>query len=190
DAPGQFSGNFEHDDSDFIIRSGDGVDFHVQKAYIKPAHFFRGLLNPPNGQVQPHEWRDGKPVVVLAQPSDVWFRLLSLVYPPCDDSLDQYSLGEHNLDGVNAMHEAADFYGFERVMKLLEKMLAAPALLDSHPHRVFVIARLRGMDNLACAAALHTLNTPVCPPGLRIPELELLPGGAFQRLHDFHHACG
>ncbi|KAJ6476506.1 hypothetical protein C8R47DRAFT_1020866 [Mycena vitilis] len=195
DAPAPFDGPSSRCTPDFIIRSGDGVDFHVLQAFMREfADFFFDLLRPPTSAqpavLQPDLFRDGKPVLVLPEPAAVWFRLLSLAHPARPETLSQYSLGAHNLDGVAAVHEAADKYGFENVQKLLEDMLASPDLLFKHPHRVFAIARLRGLDALARTAALHTLRLPVCPPDLVIPELELLPGAAFQRLHEFHHKCG
>ncbi|KAJ7843291.1 hypothetical protein B0H13DRAFT_1909433 [Mycena leptocephala] len=94
-----------------------------------------------------------------------------------------------NLDGVWAVHEAANKYLFMGVQELLEKMLESPVLL-AYPHRIFAIARLRSLPELARKAALSTLNSPVCPPDLVFPELELLPAQTFQQLHEFHHACG
>ncbi|KAJ7679541.1 hypothetical protein DFH06DRAFT_1415750 [Mycena polygramma] len=194
DAPAPFDGQSARCPPDFIIRSGDGVDFHVLQAFMREfADLFADLKPPPSGQpavLQPDLLRDGKPVLVLPEPAAVWFRLLSLAHPARPETLSQYSLGAHNLDGVAAVHEAADKYGFENVQKLLEDMLASPDLLSKHPHRVFAIARLRGLDAVARTAALYTLRLPVCPPDLVIPELDLLPGAAFQRLHEFHHKCG
>jgi hypothetical protein len=190
DGPAPFSG--EHDqDSDFdvpdlIVRSGDGIDLHVHKAILKfVSIFFRNMLNGAGKPTDPH--REGKPVVILLESCTVLHRLLCLAYP---GSAEHYSLTAQNLDGVWAVHEAADKYVFKGVLELLEKLLNNPILIDAQPHRIYAIARLRSLPELARKAALATLTFPLCPPDLLFPELEELPALTFQRLHQFHHACG
>ncbi|KAJ6592809.1 hypothetical protein B0H19DRAFT_9888 [Mycena capillaripes] len=190
DAPAPFSGQHDPEDSadapDFIVRSGDGVDLHVHKAILKfVSIFFRNMLDGAGSATDLH--RDGKPVVVLPEPCDVLHRLLCLAYP---GSAEHYSLTAQNLDGIWAVHEAGDKYVFKGVLEMLERMLANPVLIEAHPHRIFAIARLRDLPDLARKAALATLKFPVCPPDLAFPELEHLLAATFQRLHEFHHACG
>ncbi|KAJ7925546.1 hypothetical protein B0H13DRAFT_1863007 [Mycena leptocephala] len=165
DGPAPFSG--EHDqDSDFdgpdlIVRSGDGIDLHVHKAILKfVSIFFRNMLNGAGKPTDPH--REGKSVVVLPEFCTVLHRLLCLAYP---GSAEHYSLTAQNLDGVWAVHEAADKYVFKGVLELLERLLNNPILIDAQPHRIYAIARLRRLPELARKAALATL-------------------------HQFHHACG
>ncbi|KAJ7925648.1 hypothetical protein B0H13DRAFT_2568420 [Mycena leptocephala] len=190
DGPAPFSG--EHDlDSDFdvpdlIVRSGDGVDLHVHKTILKfVSTFFRNMLNGAGNPTDPQ--RDGKPVVVLPESCIVLHRLLCLAYP---GSAEHYSLTAQNLHGVWAVHEAADKYVFKGVLELLEKLLNNPILIDAQPHRIYAIAQIRSLPELARKAALATLAFPLCPPDLLFPELEELPALTFQRLHQFHHACG
>jgi hypothetical protein len=170
---------------DFILRSGDGFDLHVHKAILQfVSVFFKNMLDGAGvGDLE----KDGKPVVILSEPCVVLHRLLCIAYP--GRSLEHYSLVAQNLDGVWAVHEAANKYLFMGVQELLERMLESPVLL-AYPHRIFAIARLRNLPELARKAALSTLNSPVCPPDLVFPELELLPAQTFQQLHEFHHACG
>ncbi|KAJ6539830.1 hypothetical protein DFH09DRAFT_1283121 [Mycena vulgaris] len=191
DAPAPFSGEPDPEESipppDFILRSGDGVDLHVHKDILKfVSVFFKNMLD---GAGDPTEiQRDGKPIVVLPEPSAVLYRLLCLAYP--GHSLDHYSLAAQSLDGVWVVHAAANKYLFIGVQKLLKSMLENPALLDAHPHRVFAIARLCELPDVARKAALSTLKSPVCPPGLTFPEMELLPAVTVQKLYEFHHSCG
>ncbi|KAJ7441027.1 hypothetical protein B0H11DRAFT_1827244 [Mycena galericulata] len=193
DGPAPFSGALDPEgnipDSDFIIRCGDGVDLHAHKSILQfVSVFFKNMLDG-TGATNPTDLRrDGKPVVELPEPSSVLYRLLCIAYP--GRSLEHYSLAAQNLDGVWAVHEAANKYLFMGVQELLEKMLADPVLLEAHPHRVFAIARLRDLPELARKAALYTLKSPVCPPGLLFPETQLLSAAIFQNLHEFHHACG
>ncbi|KAJ7192667.1 hypothetical protein GGX14DRAFT_479829 [Mycena pura] len=177
DAPPPFSGCNDADDtfrtpSDFIIRSHDGVEFHLHKDILKMvSHCFDGMFSVPGGDGNPCELeRDGKPVVVLPEPASVLSRLLSLAYPALSPG--RYTLKEADLDGVVALHAAANKYQFIHVQCLLERMLENSSLLESHPHRVFAIARLRDLPDLARKAALSTLEYNVCRTWTReIPDL-------------------
>ncbi|KAJ7016110.1 hypothetical protein C8F04DRAFT_1165146 [Mycena alexandri] len=172
DAPAPFSGVLDPDSDDsapdFIIRSGDGIDLH-------------GPRLPGDSQ------RDGKPIVELPESCPILHRLLYIAYPQTSVN---YSLTEETLNGIYKVHEAAHKYLFIQAQRALESMLAEPALLDAHPHRIFAIARLRDLPDLARKAALSTLKTPVCPQGLLSPETEVLSASTFQKLHEFHHLCG
>ncbi|KAJ6578849.1 hypothetical protein DFH09DRAFT_1148490 [Mycena vulgaris] len=192
DAPAPFSGapDPEKVRSDFILRSSDGVDFHVQKDMLKAvSDFFDGIFSLPPGNYDPNELRrDGKPGLVLRQPSAVLYGLLSLVYPA--QSFGQYEFGTDDFDEIVAIHDAAYEYQFTGVQRLMKEMLKSPDLLDAHAHRLFAIARLRELPELARAAALYTLKSPVCPAAPEFPEMKLLTWADAHELYDFHHSCG
>ncbi|KAJ7757390.1 hypothetical protein DFH07DRAFT_819483 [Mycena maculata] len=200
EAPVPFSGEPDPEDKspapDFIIRSGDAVDFHVHKTILSFAspffnHMFSGAGNSGGmgeGGKSVDLQRDGKIVVVLPESSAVLYRLLCLAYPA--HSLVHYSLDAHNLDGVWEVHKSANKYLFIDVQNLVENMLESPSLLDAHPHRVFAIARLCDLHDIARKAALSTLKSPICPPDLLFPELDRPPASTFQKLSEFHHSCG
>ncbi|KAJ7185028.1 hypothetical protein C8R46DRAFT_1065753 [Mycena filopes] len=171
---------------DFILRSGDNIDLHVHKDILRFASvFFKDLFS--SADVPIAVTKDGRPVLVLPESGDALYRLLCVAYP--GTTLDTYALGSHNLDGIWAVHETANKYLFLDAQSLVERMLEAPALLASDPHRIFAIARLRGLRGLAQKAALSTLNSSVCPKGIRFPEMELLTAASMQRLYEFHHTC-
>ncbi|KAJ7127254.1 hypothetical protein C8R43DRAFT_699845 [Mycena crocata] len=176
---------------DFILRSADNVDLHVHRDYLKfVSVFFRDMLDAEPAAVHEIE-RDGKPVVVMDAPYAVWYRVLRFAYPV--QSPEQVSLTAQNLDGIWAVHEAAHKYIFlaaeQLIESLLSTMLDAPRLTDAQPHRIFAIARVRGLPELARKAALRTLPHPICPPG-PFPEMDLIPTSTFHQLYDFHNACG
>ncbi|KAJ7079928.1 hypothetical protein C8R43DRAFT_1143180 [Mycena crocata] len=190
DAPTPFSGATDPDDSippsDFILRCADGADLHVHKDILKFVsvffkNMFAGASDPTAMQ------REGKPILELPEDSTLFYRLLCIAYP--GRSLEHYSLAAQNLDGVWAVHQIANKYLFIGVQELIEKMLANPTLLKSHPHRLFAIARLRELPDLARQAALYTLKSPVCPD-IMFPEMELLTATTLQRLYNFHRTCG
>ncbi|KAJ7465979.1 hypothetical protein FB451DRAFT_1486188 [Mycena latifolia] len=191
DAPAPFSGAPDPEETippaDFILRSSDGVDLHVHKDILKfVSVFFKNMLDGAGHETELH--RDGKPILALPEPGAALYRLLCIAYP--GESLEHYSLAAQSLDGVSAVYTAANKYMFIRVQKMLKAMLDNRTLLDAHPHRLFAIARLCELPDLARTAALSTLKYPVCPPGLVFPEMELLTAATFQKLYNFHHSCG
>lgn len=193
DAPAPFSGAQDalaiHRPPDFILRSSDGVDFHVHKEILKFASdFFDNMFSFPKDSNDPSELRrDGKPILVLPEAGSVLHRLLSLAYPA------QTTQGEANelkdFDIIVAVLEAANKYQFIAVERLMEVRLDNPVLLDAHPHRIFAISRLRKLPELARKAALSTLKYPVCPAELSFPEMEILPWVDGHKLYAFHLAC-
>ncbi|KAJ7016603.1 hypothetical protein C8F04DRAFT_981170 [Mycena alexandri] len=68
----------------FIIRSSDGVDFHLHKEILKfGSACFDGMFSVAGDQdTQSNTKHDGKPVLVLPEPEAVLYRLFSLAYPP------------------------------------------------------------------------------------------------------------
>jgi hypothetical protein len=156
--------------SDVILRSCNGVDFHFHKEILKlVSGCFEGMFSLPGSDDNPCPLaRDGKPIVALPEPELVLYRPFSFAYPA--QSSDPYTLGESDLDGVVALHEAAHKYQFIHVQRLLERMLENPALIDAHPHRLFAISRLCDIPQLARKAALSSLNGEV-----EFPEMKSLP---------------
>ncbi|KAJ7079477.1 hypothetical protein C8R44DRAFT_895697 [Mycena epipterygia] len=195
DAPAPFSGTQDtldpHRPSDFILRSREGVDFHVHKDILKfVSDFFENMFAFPLAEGGSNDLqRDGKTVLVLPEARDILYRLLCLAYPA--HSLDQYSIGTAatDLDVAVAILEAAHKYQFIAVERMLVLRLESPALLDAHPHRLFAVARLRELPELAKKAALCTLKYSVCPAGPTFAEMTLVPWEDAHKLYAFHHAC-
>jgi hypothetical protein len=198
DAPAPFSGVVESDNdtrpSDFILRSGDGMDFHVRKdMLLATSDFFQGMFSVPRGSGDPDELsRDGKPVVSLPESARVLYGVLWLAYPRQSwVSLSKpKALGDKDIDGIAGVHATANKYQFLVAERLAKEMLESPVLLDAYPHRLFAIARLRGLPALARKAAIHTLKSPVSPTQLTFPEMRLLTWETAQELYDFHRRCG
>ncbi|KAJ6589708.1 hypothetical protein B0H19DRAFT_1014770 [Mycena capillaripes] len=194
EAPPPFSGAIDADTdghpSDFILRSCDGVDFHVHREILKFASdCFDGMFSFPGGDGDTKAlFRDGKPILVLPESESVLYRLLCLAYPAY--ALEPYTLGAADLDGLVAARQAAHKYQFIRVQRLLECMLYNPSLIHTQPHRVFAIARLWDLPDLARKAALSTLKYAVYPSPSAFPEMKLLAWEEAHKLHTFHHSCG
>ncbi|KAJ6592137.1 hypothetical protein DFH09DRAFT_906703 [Mycena vulgaris] len=172
---------------DFILRSRDGTDFHVHKEVLKStSDVFADMFALPMGTCELS--RDGIPVVVLPEPHTVLLRVLRLVYS--GGSVGQHTLATaSDLDGIVAIHEAAHKYHFLEVQRLVNKMLASPALIDAHAHRLFGIARLRGLPDIARAAALATLKSSLRTGAPSFPEMSLLTWVDAHMLDNFHRLC-
>jgi hypothetical protein len=243
DAPAPFSGVVDSDNdtrpADFILRSGDGVDFHVRKDMLQIlSDFFQGIFSMPKGSDPGEICRDGKVVLLLPESVKVLYALLWIAYPrqswsrnplvasDIDGIADVHAaankyqflvverlvkemlegpvlwnayprqswsrnpLVASDIDGIADVHAAANKYRFLVVERLVKEMLEGPVLLDAHPHRLFAIARLRGLPVLARKAALYTLRSLVSVYPLAFPEMDLLPWSTGQKLHDFHRQCG
>ncbi|KAJ7277085.1 hypothetical protein C8J57DRAFT_1176648 [Mycena rebaudengoi] len=193
DAPAPFSGEPDPDNHrtpDFILRSSDGVDFHVHKEMLKlTSDFFDGMFTIPKANPDPDDLsRDGVTVLTMAEPNNVLYRLLFLAYPA--QSVAEYMAVEADLNEIVALHEAAQKYQFFRVLRVLKEMLEDFAPVEVHPHRLFAIARLQAFPVLARKAALHTLKFDVATSTVKFPEMRLLTWDTVQSLFDFHHTCG
>ncbi|KAJ7177216.1 hypothetical protein C8R43DRAFT_827497, partial [Mycena crocata] len=140
--------------SDFILRSSDSVDFHVHRDMLRLlSDVFDGMFSLPATDQEPQ--RDGKIVLVVPEPANVLYRLLSFAHPA--PSVRQYTLTLADLDEIVAVHNAARKYQFLRGQKLLEEVLDDRALLDAQPYRLYAIAQVCGLPALARKAALFTL---------------------------------
>ncbi|KAJ7757373.1 hypothetical protein DFH07DRAFT_1025416 [Mycena maculata] len=132
--------------------------------------------------------RDGKPVLSLPETNTVLIKLLTLAYPA--QSARSFAIGLADLDIFVDIYQAAHKYQFGFVQWLLAEMLESPVLLDAHPHRLFAIARVCGLPDLARKAALRTLASPIIPAPPAFPEMCLLTWADAHRLYEFHAFCG
>ncbi|KAJ7277257.1 hypothetical protein C8J57DRAFT_1223008 [Mycena rebaudengoi] len=68
-------------------------------------------------------------------------------------------------------------------------MLENPALIDADPHRLFAIARLRDLPQLATKAALSTLKSDRTAK-VEFSEMKILTWDHAHQLQAFHRSCG
>jgi len=135
------------------------------------------------------ERRDGKPVLVVQESQSALHKLLCLAHPPDLHLLDSYTLREADLDSIVAVYQAADKYQFHKVLRLLNNMLDQPALIDAHPYRLFAIAKICGLGEVARKAVFSTLKSPIDPMAA-FPEMRCLSWEEGHKLHRFHRMCG
>ncbi|KAF8175896.1 hypothetical protein K438DRAFT_1847253 [Mycena galopus ATCC 62051] len=194
DALAPFSGIIEPDSDsrppDFILRSIDGLDFHVRKDILKAvSEFFDDMFSLVSSAGGPEDLsRDGKTVLLVPESAKVLYVLLWVAYPRQSQAREPDAALD--LKTMLQVHTAAKKYQFLAAQRVAKEMLEGPVLLDGHnPHRLFAIARLLELSGLARRAALRTLESPVSPASLSFPEMDLLPWSTGQKLYDFHRKC-
>ena len=142
------------DDADIILRSQDGVEFHVHKlflAYASPYFKHMFLLPSKDGQSMP---------IDVPESGRIWESLLRLCYPEDDPSF-------QNIDVVANVIAAAIKYEFPYAIKFMRKELRR--YIPSNSLDVFAIAyRLDLLEEARESASnLHPKN----------PSKPFLPGG-------------
>ncbi|KAJ7073100.1 hypothetical protein C8F01DRAFT_1362295 [Mycena amicta] len=175
---------------DVIIQSSDSVHFHVHWAILAfSSPFFKHMQafpTPTGSNANPT--RDGKPIIMLPEPSTVLGKLLLLCYPRLSASF-----AFRDLDGVDGAYEAAKKYDITGGLSQIHAVLLDPRFLLQHPHRIFAIACHQGLEDIAKAAALETLKQPTSifdkhnPPP---PEYRLMSAHQLWLLELFHKECG
>nr|GAT57247.1 predicted protein [Mycena chlorophos] len=166
--------------ADLILRSCDGVDFHVHKDILKFASdVFQDMfaLATPASANEESVAREGKPVLVLEEPEAVLYKLLCYAYP--------LRFPQQPRLGVEGQHMEQDFVGIYRAAQkyqllVVEELLQAtlddlarqPFFAD--PYRMFAIGKLLGHSELAKAAVFAAVGSDMKPETMDFPELRLL----------------
>ena len=144
---------FNTDDADIILRSQDGVRFHVHKlflAYASPYFKHMFLLPSKDGQSLP---------IDVPESGRIWESLLRLCYPEDDPSF-------QNIDAIADVIAAAIKYEFSYAIKFMRKELRRH--IPSNALDVFAIAyRLELLEEARAASSsfkLNLKNTSSAPP--------------------------
>ncbi|KAJ7062650.1 hypothetical protein C8F01DRAFT_1368399 [Mycena amicta] len=169
-----------------ILRSSDNVYFFTHKQMLAfSSHFFSNMFSFP----QP-TGADANPTyndldVVAVPETSAGLRVLLLTCYP------RFCTSYHfeTLDGVAVAYEAAKKYDIAGSIAHLEGVLRDPRFREQQPHRVFAIACLCGLEDIAKLAALETLKQPLPHPGDLIPEYRILPAYYTWILDRFRHQC-
>ncbi|KAK7000523.1 hypothetical protein R3P38DRAFT_2651173 [Favolaschia claudopus] len=178
--------------TDFILRSCEGVDFHVRKDMLRAlSDFFDDMFSMVREGLDGEDlFFAGKTVLAVPESTKVLYALLSIAYPRQQPSLGSPEKGL-GIDDILEIMEAAQKYQFVVAEPLIKNLLGASALIQQHPHRIFAIARLHQLPvHIVREAALGTLRFSVTPLRLQFPEMDRISWSAAQRLFDFHQICG
>ncbi|TFK85304.1 hypothetical protein K466DRAFT_552303 [Polyporus arcularius HHB13444] len=174
---------FDSKDANLILRSSDGVDFRVHKPIIALASPVLDAFCSPAPQPPPppaSRRHRKRPVVELSEPSEVLDMFLRFIYPVPEPSI--------TLDDVAILLELSRRYAASCVASRMRLHLLRPEHLESDSLRVYALASLADMDDVALIAARHTLAHSPPGPG-QLAELRTLPGHALVRLMDYRKKC-
>lgn len=159
---------FDDTDADIIIRSADGVDFHLYKVILaKASPVFQGMLTLPDAQGQ------GKPQVVdTTEDADTLEALLRFCYPVSRPAF-------QSLDKLGPVLAAAKKYDMSSVLEDLVRSFES-LMPSAPPLRAYTLACLLQLPLIARQAAKLLLGDPHCfdaepmPPEFRVLPCEVM----------------
>ncbi|KAH9858494.1 hypothetical protein C2E23DRAFT_879984 [Lenzites betulinus] len=170
---------FCYSNADVILRSCDGVNFHLHKdilGLVSP--FFEGMFDLP----APAELQDTPQVVDVMESTDTLEDLLLTFYP----GRRRQTLVLSRLRAV--IHAAEKYDMLPSVTVPLHDNLKI--FLSSEPLRVYAIACLLKDVELARTAAKRLLQHPDCVvPSLAPPEYYEIPAIAIWNVHKYREKC-
>lgn len=166
---------FNNPSADLILRSSDGVDFRVRKAFMtEVSPVFEDMMVV--GQTDQGE----VPLVRLEEHSRTLEHFLRFVYPVENPKVD-------TLDDVFALLEAARKYIAEYVLEEARRQFAS--LAEEQPVRAYAMACSRRWTLETKVAARATLLFPLFDGDSDIEEFEHITAAAYVRLQRYHRAC-
>jgi len=152
-------------EADLVLRSSDGVAFHVFSQILAEASsVFNDMiaLGAAHALAAKAEGKDEVAIVDVAEDASVVDSLLRLIYPirnpPLPTSADSV---DTTLDSLVQLLKAADKYQMEGVLWSLKEALIHRNILRRAPVRVYTIACMFGLEEEARLASQHTLSVDV-----------------------------
>lgn len=174
---------FDDPNADFIIRSSDGIHFHVHKLLLSLfSSVFEGMFAIPNTAKQ--EYNDNRPCVSVSDDGHRLGCLLSWCDPRCMRSIT-------SLDDLRTTLEMADKYGMDCIINLVEKTMLSTGtkeLMESEPLKLFAIAIRFRLEILAFEAVKKTLQVPLTSR-IICHDLKHISAFTLQYLSDYHVRC-
>lgn len=165
---------------DLIIRTSDGVEFHVERERLAIASpvftdmFF--LPHPPGGtSLSSAE----KPIMDVSESGAVWERILYMCHHPPEPAF-EYTHMQSLLD-------AGRKYSISAVKERMGQMLRSPDYLDKKPVSVYALACAYSITDVARLAARRTLR--LGPVFEYVPELAAISGRAYHYLLQYRQKC-
>jgi hypothetical protein len=174
ESPQPASPPFDNDQADLILRSTDGVDFHVFKTILSLAS--QPLADKVNNSEDEH---DGVRVVKFAQDSKVLDFVLRHLYPvPPPATV--------TLPDVRLLAEFAEDFEVNALESMIVRYLKDA--LEGDPIGVYSIAVTYDHKDIAAKAARLSLQSPIS--ALQSSELEVAIAEPYSELIKYHAACG
>lgn len=165
--------------TDLILRSSDSIDFFVIGPMLRRiSPVFDGMF-----PLTTNEIKDGRPVILLQERSEVLLPLLKIVYHEIDEP--DANIWQSYRDIVLAVRK----YKMISIERKLQKQVAISSQILDEPLRIFILATVLGWTEVQKAAALNTLSHPLSAMAY-ISDLSLVTGADLYRLVQFRFRCG
>ncbi|KAJ8590986.1 hypothetical protein M405DRAFT_765634 [Rhizopogon salebrosus TDB-379] len=170
---------FDNHDCDIILRSTDGVNFHVFKLILSlVSPVFKDMFTLPQTDLQSHV-----PVIPVAESSTTLRSLLLLCYPAATPTFNK-------LDDVKAVMEAARKYDMEASLSRAGD-LAMAQFLPTNSLELYALSCRFGWQHHAQTAAARTLEIKdLGRPSSVFTGLRDITGFDYHRLLVYHYECG
>ncbi|KAJ7442008.1 hypothetical protein FB451DRAFT_1057840 [Mycena latifolia] len=159
---------FRDPGADLILRSSDGVEFHVHRVVLGLlSHIFRDMFALP----QPDS-ETGIPEVRMPESGVVLDRILRFCYPGAEPVVQ--TLGQ-----------------LQEILQILGDKYALRGFIQSEPLGSFAVAARHSWPELALAAARECLRLPLRTSCYQAPlELDCISGTTYHSLFQYHYRCG
>ncbi|KAI0357906.1 hypothetical protein OH77DRAFT_1422043 [Trametes cingulata] len=168
---------------DLVIRTSDGIEFHVYQAIISAASpLFLDMFTLPQPPSPPAP--AGKPSVDVAEDSSVWSTLIMLCYAPRPPVPDDFA----DLDAARALLDAAVKYEMAVAVEFARMGLLLGKFVEEQPFSVYALGCAYKLPDVARAAARRTLRFPIYFEHTK--ELDLVPLRVYHRLSEYRRKCG
>ncbi|KAI0786797.1 hypothetical protein C8Q75DRAFT_808311 [Abortiporus biennis] len=180
------SPSFSDDDADFIIRTGDNIDFKVYRAILgRASPVFKDMFalpQSPPSTPNASEYINGLPIVHVTEDSKTMDLVLTFCYPIPKPA-------KMSITDIRDILEATRKYQMDYISSLV-RPLWREAVRDE-PLRGFAIACSMHWEDEARIAARLSLEEPIWPIEPPLPqEFRAVSADTMVRLISYHRRCG
>ncbi|KAJ7120636.1 hypothetical protein C8R46DRAFT_974988 [Mycena filopes] len=168
--------------TDTILRSSDGVDFHIHRAILSlVSPVFETMFRLPQAESSP-----SVPVIDLQEDAVALDRALRLFYPGAEP------LALTLESGLDGLHETIQVvlvkYDMQVVVPVVKHQVQR--FLPTHPTEVYALAVEHRWKDLAVSAAKESLKVSTRIPSPTPPlALMQINAGAYHHLLRYHYLC-
>jgi hypothetical protein len=177
---------FDDPDGDLILRTADGVDFHVHQTVLQlSSSFFATMFSLPQApsQVDGDKFQPADNVVCVSDDSKVLYRLLSWADP-------RGALELRDLQDAAEVLACAEKYGMLMVKRrMMEFGYAGRESLKENPITLFALARRFGHPEMADFAANNESLRIALADWPDSTLLDLITGRDYQALVRYFLSC-
>jgi len=176
---------FDNPECDIILRSADGVDFHVFKLVLSlVSDVFKYMFTLPQDATQSDE--SFVPIIPLADTSTTLESLLLLCYPAATPTF-------KTLEDAKAVLEAARKYDMGTVIDRARDIVFAQ-FLEARPLELYALSCVFGWKQFAQKAAIQTLQINLKdlgqPSRSGFVGMKDMSASDYHKLLNYHHRCG